>query len=81
MYVITGYRVIPSIMRILTILQQMKGSKITVDILHSEFEQKTHKTKFKFKDSNFTFKRNINISNISFSYEEGKKLKKFFNNN
>ena len=52
----------------------MKGSKITVDILHSEFEQKTHNDKIQTKeDSNFTFKRNINLSNISFSYEEGKK--------
>ena len=37
-------------MRILTILQQMKGSKITVDILHSEFEQKLTMTKFKLKE-------------------------------
>ncbi len=79
LYVITGYRVIPSIMRILTILQQMKGSNITVDILHSEFEQKTHNDKIQTKeDSNFTFKKNINLSNISFSYEGGKKVIKNF---
>lgn len=75
LYVITGYRVIPSIMRILTILQQMKGSKVTVDILYTELKKNTPEEKIQMNlKSNITFEKDINISNISFSYEGKEKL-------
>ena len=79
LYIITGYRVIPSIMRILTILQQMKGSKVTVDILHNELEKKVPEEKIQITPkSNITFEKDINISNISFSYEGKEKIIKNF---
>lgn len=75
LYVITGYKVIPSIMKILNILQQIKGSKYTVDILYSEFEKKIYNEKNQNKeDLDFTFEKNINLSNISFSYAGGKTI-------
>ncbi len=79
LYIITGYRVIPSIMRILTILQQMKGSKVTVDILHNELEKKVSEEKIQITQKpNITFEKDINISNISFSYEGKEKIIKNF---
>ena len=79
MYVITGYRVIPSIMRILTILQQMKGSKVTVDILYTELKKNTPEEKIQMNlKSNITFEKDINISNISFSTREKKTFWRFF---
>ena len=76
LYVITGYKVIPSIMKILNILQTIKASKFTVDILYSELK-KVLQRKNQHKKPRFTFEKNINLSNISFSYAGRKIIKDF----
>ena len=78
LYVITGLRIIPSTMKILSIFQQIKGHTATIDILQNEFKNIVAKRNNEIiKKKYFVFKKEINISNVDFSYEGRKDI---FNN-
>ena len=78
LYVITGLRIIPSTMKILSIFQQIKGHTATIDILQNEFKNiKAKRNNEIIKKKYFVFKKEINISNVDFSYEGRKDI---FNN-
>ena len=79
MYVITGYRLIPAILRIMTILQQIKGFKPTVEILEKEFTPNNEeKIKKVTKINNFTYNSEIKILDLNFSYDKREKTIKNF---
>lgn len=74
MYVITGYRLLPAILRIMNILQQFKGFKPTVEILEKEFTTNNEeKTKKVTKINNFTYNSEIKILDLNFSYDKREK--------
>tara|TARA_A100000164_G_C21939685_1_gene789969 strand:- start:3074 stop:4765 length:1692 start_codon:yes stop_codon:yes gene_type:complete len=78
LYVIVGFRIIPSAIKILSIFQQIKGHAATVEILQDEFKNIITKRNSKnIQKKDFNFKKEINISNIDFSYEGRKSI---FNN-
>jgi len=79
LYVITAYRLIPSVIRILSIFQQIKGLKPSVEVLQKEFKNLNYKEDVKnIKKGDLVFKKDIKILNIDFSYEGREKTFKNF---
>ena len=74
LYVIAALKLLPSLMRILNFVQQIKGLDATINVLSNEFSNLKFKNILHSNKSNFIFKKEINISNIFFSYEEGKNV-------
>lgn len=72
LYIITGYRLIPCVMRIMNFLQQMKGLKPTIEILEKELIANNKKISVDQYIKDFQFINEIKISNINFSYQKNK---------
>ena len=66
LYVIAALKLLPSLMRILNFVQQIKGLDATINVLSNEFSNLKFKNILHSNKSNFIFKKEINISNIFF---------------
>ena len=69
LYVVTAFRLVPSVMKILNMLQQIKGLSPSVDFLNNEFEtldlDKGSKNSKPIR-KNLEFNKNIKIQNVKF---------------
>ena len=75
LYVIAAYRLIPSVMKIINIAQQIKGSKPNINVLFVESKNlKKIKHLIALNKNEISFKKSVNFSNISFSYDGKKKI-------
>ena len=82
LYAVTAFKLLPSMMRVLNIFQQIKGLDVTVNILSEEFKNlKLLKNNEYFNESNFKFNEEIKIKKINFSYENRKKIFQNFSEN
>ena len=82
LYVVTSFRVIPSVLKILNYFQQIKGLKPSLEILDKEF--KGLKFDEEIKDSSFedfNFNKNIKVVNVNFAYNEKNNVLKDFSLN
>jgi len=76
MYLVAGFRLIPSVMRILNILQTIKGLQPSIQMLNKEFEG-TDNLIQRSKDINlkkFSFNEKIELNDVSFSYDNKSKI-------
>ena len=75
LYVIAAYRLIPSVMKIMNFVQQIKGSKPNINVLFAEFKNvKKVKNQIVLSKNEISFKKSINFFDISFSYDGKKKI-------
>ncbi len=76
LYLITSFKLVPSLMKILNISQQLKGLEPSIKILEREFKDLKKKESTKFLQSNLPlyFNKEITISNIDFSYVDREKV-------
>ena len=83
LYIFASFRLVPSLMRILNILQQIRGAQASIDILKKEFkslENISEKDIKDIKDRNvpILFNEEIKLNNISFSYNRDNTILKNF---
>jgi ABC-type bacteriocin/lantibiotic exporter with double-glycine peptidase domain len=82
LYVVTSFRVIPSVLKILNYFQQIKGLKPSLEILDKEFKGLKFDEEIKnssFED--FNFNKNIKVVNVNFAYNEKDNVLKDFSLN
>ena len=82
LYVVISFKLVPGLMKILNILQQIKGLEPTLNVLSEELSNLKVKKKIIEKDSiqNIKFMENISLSKVSFSYERKKIFNSFSEN-
>lgn len=82
LYVVISFKLVPGLMKILNILQQIKGLEPTLNVLSEELSNLNVKKKIIEKDSiqNIKFMENISLSKVSFSYERKKIFNSFSEN-
>lgn len=71
LYLVTSFKLVPGLMKILNIIQQIKGLQPSINILDGEFKNFKKEIKARkiiCKKPEFSFNDVIEISNISFSY-------------
>lgn len=71
LYLVTSFKLVPSLMKILNIIQQIKGLQPSINILDSEFKNFKKEIKARktiSKKPELLFNDVIEISNINFSY-------------
>lgn len=83
LYLAISFKLIPGFMKILSILQQIKGLEPSINVLMKEFSnlndiQGKIKSNNNENNVNLTFNKHIKISNIDFSYSGEKKILKNF---
>ena len=86
LYLAISFKLIPGFMKILSILQQIKGLEPSINVLIKEFSnldniQGKIKNNNIENNTNLSFNKHIKISNIDFSYSKEKNISKFFYNN
>ncbi|MDC0916613.1 ABC transporter ATP-binding protein [Flavobacteriaceae bacterium] len=74
-FVAATFRMIPSINRILSALQNLKYSSASVDIIFDEFKDQKIKIEEEEKLTPFKFQNSITIENLSFRYKKENVLK------
>ena len=71
LYVVASFRLIPGVMKILNLLQQIRGSKSTIEVLDDEFRNvKPNENYNEFSDQKINFNSGIKIENIYFAYDD-----------
>ena len=80
LYILASFRLIPSIMRILNNLQQIRGMQASIDILKKEFKSLENISKKDINDRYvpILFNEEIKLNNISFSYNRDNTILKNF---
>lgn len=79
LYVVTSFRVIPSVLKILNFFQQIKGLKPSLEILNKEFKSLEFNDGIKdLSFDNFNFNKDIKFNNVNFSYNEKNNVIKNF---
>ena len=71
LYLVTSFKLVPSLMKILSIIQQIKGLQPSINILDEEFKNFKKEIKAKkiiSKKTELFFNDKIEISNVNFSY-------------
>ena len=82
LYVVTSFRVIPSVLKILNYFQQIKGLKPSLEIIDKEFKDLKLEEEIKSSSiDDFNFNKNIKFVNVNFSYNEKNKVLKDFSLN
>lgn len=76
LYIITSFKLVPSLMKILSISQQLKGFEPSIKVLERELKDLKKRESTKFLQSNLPlyFNKEITISNIDFSYVDREKV-------
>ena len=77
LYLVAAFRLIPAIMRILSMMQSIKGLQASVDMLNNELEYYENNKKKNFKNSfneKISLNKNIKFKNVYFSYDQKKKF-------
>ena len=75
-YLVASLKLIPSVMRILNILQTIKGLQPSIQMLNKEFEGTDNLTQ-KSKEVNlkkFSFNEKIEFNDVSFTYDNKRKI-------
>ena len=81
LYLVAAFRLIPAIMRILSMMQSIKGLQASVDMLNNELEYYENNKKENFKNSfneKISLNKNIKFKNVYFSYDQKKEILKDF---
>jgi ABC-type multidrug transport system, ATPase and permease components len=81
LYLVAAFRLIPAIMRILSIMQSIKGLQASVDMLNNELEYYENNKKENFKNTfneKISLNKNIKFKNVYFSYDQKKEILKDF---
>ncbi len=80
LYIAISFKLIPGLMKILNILQQIKGLEPSINVLNKEFSNLKNIKNDKVINNNIEmgFNKQIKISNIDFSYAGEKKIFKNF---
>lgn len=75
-YVFAAYRIIPSLSGLSVAYQKMKFGVVSLELIIKELENKDHDIKIFINptNNNFKFKEEIEIKDLSFNYENNKKL-------
>ncbi|MDC1011024.1 ABC transporter ATP-binding protein, partial [Candidatus Pelagibacter sp.] len=75
-YVFAAYRIIPSLSGLSVAYQKMKFGVVSLELIIKELRDKGHDTKIFTNNvnNNFKFDKEIEAKNISFKYENNKKL-------
>ena len=73
-YAVSALKLIPGVMRILSMVQTLKGLQPSIDMLDKEFENNEIliRRDVEKKSKQFEFAKSIKIKNISFSYDNQK---------
>ncbi len=80
LYILASFRLVPSIMRILNILQQIRGMQASINILKKEFNSLSNVSTHSIEDkrAHISFDKEIKLDNLSFSYNKDKIILKNF---
>ena len=81
LYLVAAFRLIPAIMRILSMMQSIKGLQASVDMLNNELEYYENNKKENFKNTfneKISINKNIKFKNVYFSYDKKKEILKDF---
>ena len=85
-YVAASFKLMPCLSKILTNFQNIQSMKVSAELLNKEFSLNKDYESVKMKEiTNFKFKNEIKLNNISFSYNktdthENAEIKKILNN-
>ena len=82
-YAVSALKLIPGVMRILSMVQTLKGLQPSIDMLDKEFENNEIliRRDVEKKSKQFEFAKSIKIKNISFSYDNQKFILENFSRN